>query len=328
MLKEDPSVAAAKFIQAAAEQILKNVNQVIIGKDDIVRFAIISVFSQGHILIEDKPGVGKTMLTRALAKSISCSYKRIQFTPDLLPADVTGVTIFNQKIGNFEYRPGPLFTQFLLADEINRATPKTQSALLEAMEERQVTVDGATYQLPKPYIVMATQNPIEYEGTFPLPEAQLDRFMMNIQLGYPDSANEILVLEQQQFQQPIESLNAVISAQDLENAQAGVKNILIKREIAQYIVDIVSATRSHPKAYLGASPRGSLALYRTSQALAAIRGRNYVIPDDIKTLARPILAHRIIPKNDSANDPAEIIETILTDAIYTAHAPDSPAARR
>jgi MoxR-like ATPase len=245
-------------------------------------------------LIEDVPGVGKTVLTKAIARSIGCSFKRIQFTPDLLPSDVTGVSIYNQKTGNFEFRPGPVMAQIVLADEINRATPKTQSALLEAMEEGQLTVDGTTYRLPDPFMVMATQNPIEYEGTFPLPEAQLDRFMMNISLGYPQVSDEVNILNSQQHHHPLEDLEQIMTAEELIRIQQQIRAIHVDPSIREYIVAIANATRNHSNIYLGASPRGSLALFRASQALAAIRGRGYVIPDDVKLLARPTLAHRII----------------------------------
>lgn len=326
MLKED-SLSSVKAIQELIERVVGNVKQVILGKDEVVHLTMIAVISKGHVLIEDVPGVGKTVLTKAIARSIGCSFKRIQFTPDLLPADITGVSIYNQRSGNFEYRHGPLFSQFLLADEINRATPKTQSALLEAMEEKQVTVDGTTYQLPSPYIVMATQNPIEYEGTFPLPEAQLDRFMMNIVLGYPSQADEIKILENQQFRHPIDSLEPVISANDLIRVQEIVKEIVVKREIGQYIVDLVTATRNHPKVYLGASPRASLALFRAAQVLAAIRGRGYVIPDDVKALLSPILRHRIIVRSDERVRGVKS-DQIVADVVASVPSPDSPSSIR
>ncbi len=312
------------MIQMLAERVISNVEQVIVGKDDAVRLTLIAVLSRGHVLIEDVPGVGKTVLTKAIARSIGCSFKRIQFTPDLLPSDVTGVSIFSQKTGNFEYRPGPIFSQFVLADEINRATPKTQSALLEAMEESQITVDGITYRLPDPFLVMATQNPIEYEGTFPLPEAQLDRFLMNISLGYPQPKDEVSVLERQQFQHPLESVAQVISGEELQHMQQAIRDIVVKRELGQYIVDIVSATRIHPNVYLGASPRGSLALYRTSQALAAMRGRNYVRPDDIKALIRATLSHRIII-SPAARVQGVTANAILDEIMGQIPAPDTPA---
>ena len=327
MLKEESPSAAVQLIRTLGERVIANVEQVIVGKDDAVRLTLIAVLSRGHVLIEDVPGVGKTVLTKAIARSIGCTFKRIQFTPDLLPSDVTGVSIYNQKTGNFEYRPGPIFSQFVLADEINRATPKTQSALLEAMEEAQITVDGTTYRLPNPFLVMATQNPIEYEGTFPLPEAQLDRFMMNISLGYPQPSEEVNVLEHQQFQHPLDALNQVISAEDLQRMQQAVRQIAVKREIGQYIVDLASATRHHPSAYLGASPRGSLALYRTSQALAALRGREYVRPDDVKALARATLSHRIIVA-PAARVQGITANAILEEVLSQVAAPDTPANLR
>jgi MoxR-like ATPase len=274
--------------------VLDNVTRVLLGKRAEVELALIALASGGHILIEDVPGVGKTMLAKAIAKSIGCTFRRIQFTPDLLPSDITGVSIYNQKTGEFEFRPGPVIAQIVLTDEINRATPKTQSALLEAMEERQLTVDGLTHQLPRPFMVMATQNPIEYEGTFPLPEAQLDRFIMRIRLGYPARTDEIAVLDSQVLSHPIEEIGQVIDSTDLQEAQRQVRQIKVDGSIRGYIVDVVNGTRVHPEVYLGASPRGSLSLFRTAQAAALLAGRDYVIPDDVKALVEPVLAHRII----------------------------------
>ena len=281
-------------LAAAVQRVINNVEKVIVGKAESVAFSLIAVICNGHVLIEDVPGVGKTVLTKAIARSIGCSFKRIQFTPDLLPSDVTGVSIYNQKTGNFEFRAGPIMSQIVLADEINRATPKTQSALLEAMEETQITIDGVTYRLPEPFMVMATQNPIEYEGTFPLPEAQLDRFMMNIKLGYPKVSDEMNILDTHQFHHPLDDLEQIMAAEELVVIQKQVKSIHVDPSIREYIVAIANATRNHNNIYLGSSPRGSLALYRASQALAAIRGRGYVIPDDVKLLTKPTLAHRII----------------------------------
>ena len=282
-------------VQEFGEKVIANVEKVVVGKHAEVELALIALICQGHILIEDVPGVGKTVLAKSLAKSIGCSFKRIQFTPDLLPSDVTGVSIYNQKLGEFEFRPGPVMAQIVLADEINRATPKTQSALLECMEELQITVDGRTYQMPKPFLVLATQNPIEYEGTFPLPEAQLDRFLIRLHLGYPSKQDEMAVLDRQQISHPVEELEQVVSAAELIEAQNWVRrSVYVDPLVREYIVSIVAATRQHPDVYLGASPRGSLALFRTGQARAALRGRDYVIPDDIKALAEPALAHRII----------------------------------
>ncbi|MGH2355945.1 MAG: AAA family ATPase [Chloroflexota bacterium] len=286
---------AAEDIKSVSERVIANVERVIIGKHAEVELALVALLCQGHILIEDVPGVGKTMLAKSLAKSVGCTFKRIQFTPDLLPSDVTGVTIYNQKSGEFEFRSGPVMAQIVLADEINRATPKTQSALLEAMEERQVTVDGVTYALPSPFLVMATQNPIEYEGTFPLPEAQLDRFMMRISLGYPSHGDEMTILASQLQAHPIDDIGQVISAEELSDLQERVKKVYVDRPLVmQYIVDIATATREHQEVYLGASPRGSTALTKTAQARAALHGRDYVIPDDVKALAPAVLAHRLI----------------------------------
>lgn len=281
-------------LATAVQRVINNVEKVIVGKAEFVAFSLIAVICNGHVLIEDVPGVGKTVLTKAIAKSIGCSFKRIQFTPDLLPSDVTGVSIYNQKTGNFEFRAGPILSQIVLADEINRATPKTQSALLEAMEEAQITVDGVTYSLPNPFMVMATQNPIEYEGTFPLPEAQLDRFMINITLGYPKTQDEMNILDTHQFHHPLDDIDQIMRAEELIQIQQQVRSVHVDPSIREYIVSLAGATRNHGNIYLGASPRGSLSLFRASQALAAIRGRGYVIPDDVKLLAKTTLAHRLI----------------------------------
>ncbi|HWO73887.1 MAG TPA: MoxR family ATPase [Dehalococcoidia bacterium] len=277
-----------------AERILANVQKVIIGKEQEVRLSVICLICQGHLLIEDVPGVGKTTLARSLAKSTGCEFKRIQFTPDILPSDVTGVSVYNQRTGDFEFRPGPLMAQIVLADEINRATPKTQSALLEAMEEHRITVDGVTRELPEPFMVLATQNPIEYEGTFPLPEAQLDRFLMRIHLGYPSNTDEVLMMDSQQVAHPVESLQQVTDPNEVLQLQRSVKEIYVDPLIKQYIVALVDMTRQHESVYLGASPRGSLALYRTAQARALLDGRDFVIPDDVKELAYNTLGHRVI----------------------------------
>ncbi|WP_322509470.1 MoxR family ATPase [Anaerolinea sp.] len=281
-------------VQQLSEKILQNLERVIIGKRQVLELTLIGLLSQGHILIEDVPGVGKTMLARSLAKSLGCSFNRLQFTPDMLPSDITGVSIFNQVSRNFEYRPGPVMAQIVLADEINRATPKTQSALLEAMEERQVTVDGVTHPLPTPFLVMATQNPIEYEGTFPLPEAQLDRFLLRIRLGYPSLEDEIKILWEQQYQHPIQTLEPVLSQEELLQMQETVKSVFVSPAVKRYIVELSRATRENDDVYLGASPRGSLGLARASQVRAAMQGRDYVLPDDVKALAESILAHRIV----------------------------------
>jgi MoxR-like ATPase len=281
-------------IEEFSTRVIANIERVIVGKRETVELAVISLLCQGHLLIEDVPGVGKTMLARSLARSLGCTFNRIQFTPDMLPSDVTGVSIFNQVSREFEFRSGPIMSQIVLADEINRATPKTQAALLEAMEERQVTVDGLTHILPRPFMVLATQNPIEYEGTFPLPEAQLDRFFLRVQLGYPGPEDEIEVLDRQQFRHPIEALDKVTTAEEINQAQEAVKKVHVAPGIKRYIIEIARRTRDFPEVYLGASPRGSLALYRAGQARAAIRGRDFVLPDDIKALAVPALGHRVI----------------------------------
>src|SRR6187431_561751 len=288
-----------KNVQGPAERVVASVERVIIGKHVEVRLALVALLCQGHILIEDVPGVGKTMLAKALSQSIGCSFRRIQFTPDLLPSDVTGLSIFNQKTTEFEFRPGPIMAQVVLADEINRATPKTQSALLECMEERQATIDGTTYPMPAPFLVIATQNPIEYEGTFALPEAQLDRFMLRLRLGYPQPIEEVVILDEQKRSHPIDELEEVLSVEGLRGLQDAVREIYVDSTVADYIVRVVGATRTHPDVYLGASPRGSIALYRAGQALAGLLGRDYVIPDDIKALAEPALAHRLIIKTSS-----------------------------
>ena len=283
---EDPKIVA--------ERIISNVETVIIGKQKELRLAVTALLCGGHMLIEDVPGVGKTMLARAVAVSTGCSFKRVQFTPDLLPSDISGVSIYNQKTSDFEFRPGPIVAQVVLADEVNRATPKTQSALLEAMEERQITVDGVTHKLPAPFMVMATQNPIEYEGTFPLPEAQLDRFLMKIHLGYPSPTDEVLVLDNQQVQHPIDSIQQVTDHNEIIQLQRAVNEIYVDPLIKQYIVAVCTATREHESVYLGASPRGSLAVFRTSQAKALLESRDFVTPDDVKDLALVSLGHRII----------------------------------
>lgn len=284
----------AQDIQQLAERLIGNLEKVIVGKTKTLELVTIGLFCQGHILIDDVPGVGKTVLARSLAKSLNCEFNRIQFTPDMLPSDLTGVSIFNQVTREFEFRPGPVMAQIVLADEINRATPKTQSALLEAMEERQVTVDGITHILKRPFLVLGTQNPIEFEGTFPLPEAQLDRFLIRIRIGYPSVQDEIKILALQQLAHPIDSLMKVVEVDELIAIQEAVKSIYVSEAVKRYIVELTRATRENSEVYLGASPRGSLGLFRAGQALAALRGRNFVLPDDIKHLAEPILAHRMV----------------------------------
>ncbi len=281
-------------VQEFADRLIGNLEKVIVGKRETLEFVLIGLLCEGHILIEDVPGVGKTMLARSLARSLDCTFNRIQFTPDMLPSDVTGVSIYNQKKAEFEFRAGPIVGQIILADEINRATPKTQAALLEAMEERQMTVDGTTHALPRPFMVLATQNPIEYEGTFPLPEAQLDRFLLRARLGYPAPSDEIEILDRQQLRHPIETLESVIAIEELQEAMEAIKKVYVSTPVKRYVIDLIGRTRQNPDVYLGASPRGSLALYRTGQTLAALKGRDYVLPDDIKDMAIAVLAHRII----------------------------------
>ncbi len=283
-----------EVVRSLSERVIDNVERVIVGKRREVQMTLIALLCEGHLLIEDVPGVGKTMLARSIAKSVGCSFRRIQFTPDMLPSDVTGVSMFNQKTREFEFRPGPVMAQIVLADEINRATPKTQSALLEAMEERQMTVDGVTYPMERPFLVLATQNPIEYEGTFPLPEAQIDRFMMRVSLGYPSQADEMRILELQREHHPVEDIGQVVTAAELVAAQEAVKKVYVDDLIKEYIVDLATSSRRHPDVYLGASPRGSLALFKTARAYAALEGRMYVIPDDVKVLLVTTFAHRLI----------------------------------
>jgi MoxR-like ATPase len=280
--------------RAVAQQIVDNVERVIIGKRSQVELAVMTLMCGGHLLVEDVPGVGKTMLARSLARSSGCSFSRIQFTPDLLPSDVTGVAIYDQKSGDFQFRPGPLLSQIVLADEINRATPKTQSALLEAMEERQVTVDGVSHKAPRPFMVMGTQNPIEYEGTFPLPEAQLDRFLIRLELGYPAASDEVAMMDRQLHGHPLDDLDEVCGPEAILGLQGAVHEVYVDVLIKQYVVSLTDATRGHASVYLGASPRGSLALQRLGQARALLEGRDYVLPDDVQALAYPALGHRLI----------------------------------
>jgi len=297
-----------------AKRIIDNVKKVIIGKDWAVELAITALLSQGHILIKDIPGVGKTMLGKSLAQSIDCAFRRIQLTPDMLPSDITGVSVFNQQTGEFVFRPGPILAQIVLADEINRATPKTQSAFLEALAERQVTVDGVTHNIARPFMLIATENPIEHEGVFPLPEAQLDRFMMRIQLGYPSFEDEMSIIDSQRIQHPIESLGIVASADEVREAQEVVKRIFVQHSVQRYMVALVYATRKHDNVMLGASPRASLDLFRSSQALALLRGRDYVIPDDVKELAVMVMRHRVIvtpAARMNGVDGRQIVEDVL-----------------
>jgi MoxR-like ATPase len=281
-------------VQGVAQAFMKNVGLAIVDKEAEIEMCLVTLLCEGHLLIEDVPGVGKTMLAKSMARTLDCSFRRIQFTPDLLPSDVTGVRAFNQKLSDFEFREGPVFAQVVLADEINRASPKTQAALLEAMEERQVTIDGETHNLPRPFMVMATQNPIDYAGTFPLPEAQLDRFLMKVKLGYLSEAQEAQLLSMHKVVSPMVDLEAAVTHGALQAAQAAVKEVSVKAELREYIAALVGRTRNNAEVALGASTRGTIGLYRAAQAFAAIRGRNYVIPDDIKGLAEAVLAHRVI----------------------------------
>lgn len=317
-------------VQAVARLAGDNVERVVVGKRNEVLLVLVALLCRGHVLIEDVPGVGKTVLAKAVARSIGCTFKRIQFTPDLLPSDVTGVNVFNQQTSRFEYRPGPVVAQLVLADEINRATPKTQAALLEAMEEGQVTVDGVTHHLPEPFIVLATENPIEYEGTFPLPEAQLDRFLIRMSMGYPGRVGELEMLERQHRAHPLDALQQTVRVEDLLLAQAAVREVRVATPIREYIVSLVQATRDHDDVYLGASPRGSLALDNASRAWAALHGRDFVIPDDVKKLAEPTLAHRVIV-NPAARiknvDSRVVIRDILAMVPVPGAQPVSQAAR-
>ncbi len=317
-------------IQESGERVVGNVERVIVGKHHEVRLALVALLCRGHLLIEDVPGTGKTVLAKAIARSLGCTFRRIQFTPDLLPSDVTGLSIYNQKTAEFEFRPGPIMSQVVLADEINRATPKTQSALLECMEERQATIDGITHQMPDPFLVIATQNPIEYEGTFALPEAQLDRFMLRLGLGYPAPLEEIVILDEQKRTHPLEELEEVLTVEELRELQLNVREIYVDSSVSDYIVRLVNATRNHPDIYLGASPRGSLALYRAGQAFAALHGRDYVIPDDVKRLAEPALAHRLIIKTSSSihdvNQGQVVRELLDSVPIEAPRGTDRPAA--
>jgi MoxR-like ATPase len=308
-------------IQESGDRVVANVERVIVGKHHEVQLALVALLCRGHLLIEDVPGTGKTVLAKAIARSLGCSFRRIQFTPDLLPSDVTGLSIYNQKTVEFEFRPGPIMSQVVLADEINRATPKTQSALLECMEERQATIDGISHLMPDPFLVIATQNPIEYEGTFALPEAQLDRFMLRLRMGYPTPTEEIVILDEQKRMHPLDALAEVLSVAELREMQTAVREIYVDTSVSEYIVRLVNATRTHPDVYLGASPRGSIALYRSGQARAALLGRDYVIPDDVKALAGPALAHRLIIKTSSSIREVdaeavvrELLDTVPVDA--------------
>ncbi|SFQ25587.1 AAA family ATPase [Caldicoprobacter faecalis] len=297
-----------------AKRVKSNIQRVIVGKEDIIDLLLVALISSGHVLLEDVPGMGKTLLAKCLAKSLDCTFKRVQFTPDLLPSDLSGINYFNQKIGEFEFRPGPIFTNILLADEINRATPRTQSSLLECMEERQVTIDGETMKLQQPFMVIATQNPIEIQGTFPLPEAQLDRFLLKVQMGYPSSSEGIEILKRFKERNPFDEISPVVSREEIIAAQRDYVNVFVSDDILRYIVNIVEMTRKHNDVHLGVSPRGSQALLRASQVYAILQGRDYVIPDDVKAMAKPVLRHRMILRNVMAakgGQQDEIIDQIL-----------------
>jgi len=308
--------ADAEAIKEAANRVRENIGRVIVGRDDVIELTLVALLADGHVLIEDVPGIGKTMLAKSISRSVGCSFKRIQFTPDLMPADVTGIHFYNQKTGEFEFRAGPIHSNFVLADEINRATPRTQSALLEAMEERQVTVDGNTMPLPAPFLVLATQNPIELEGTFPLPEAQLDRFLMRISVGYPSAEEEDDILLRFEDESPLDTLQPVIGADELLRLRKVVNHIHVEPSVRKYLIAIIQATRNHDALELGASPRASLALFRAARALAAINGRDYVLPDDVKRLAPFLLSHRLILGSQSrlrGRDATGVVDEVLSE---------------
>ncbi|MGZ3616476.1 MAG: AAA family ATPase [Ktedonobacteraceae bacterium] len=307
-------------VQEATRAVRQNVSRVMIGKEEVIDLLMVAMLCEGHILFEDVPGIGKTTLAKTLAKSLGCTFQRIQFTPDLLPSDITGITFFNQKNSEFEFRPGPLLAQIVLADEINRATPRTQSALLEAMEERQISVERETIMLPRPFTVIATQNPIELEGTFPLPEAQIDRFLMRLRLDYPSHSEERLILERFKETQPLDDLQSVLTAERLQELQHMIRRVRVEPVVENYIVDLVRATRDHSGVELGVSPRGTLALYRSSQAYAAIHGRFYVIPDDVKRVARPVLSHRMIATSQTRLH-GRVMEQIIEEVLHSVSVP-------
>ena len=307
---------AVAAISAMAERVRESVGRVIVGREDVIDLALIAMLCEGHVLLEDVPGIGKTMFAKSLARSVNCEFRRIQFTPDLMPSDVTGINYYNQKSGEFEYRAGPLISNIVLADEINRATPRTQSALLEAMEERQMTVDGVTLPLPRPFIVLATQNPIELEGTFPLPEAQLDRFLLRLRMGYPDELEEDRILQRFEAANPLDTLQPVVESADVTARAAELSLVHCERSVRAYVSQVTRATRQHAAAELGASPRATLALFRASRARAALQGRDYVLPDDVQALAVPVLAHRITLSSQSrlrGRDAESLVREVLDE---------------
>jgi MoxR-like ATPase len=316
MAVDERAVSNVSEVRATADRVRENVARVIVGREDVIDLALVAMLCEGHVLIEDVPGIGKTMLAKALARSVGCSFKRIQFTPDLMPSDVTGINFFNQKSGEFEFRPGPLLANIVLADEINRATPRTQSALLEAMEEHQVTVDGETVTLPAPFVVLATQNPIELEGTFPLPEAQLDRFLLRLRMGYPGELEEDAILLRFEAKSPLDDLRPVVDAHELSRMAAALPSVRCEASVRGYITSIARATRDHSAVELGASPRATLALFRASRAYAAIRGRDYILPDDVKHLAVAVLAHRLTLSSQSrlrGRDAESLVRELLDE---------------
>lgn len=300
--------------------VVDNIAEVIVGKEEVVRLLLVALLANGHCLLEDVPGVGKTMLVRATAKTLGCEFKRIQFTPDLLPSDVSGISVYNQKSQAFEFRPGPIFGQIVLADEINRTSPKTQSALLESLEEHSVSADGVTYRLPQPFFVLATENPIEFEGTFPLPEAQLDRFLMKLNMGYPTAADEVSILERQQVMHPITTLNSVTTPDQVLVWQKQATEVHVDLSVRQYIVALVRGTREHKSVYLGASPRASIALFKAAQALALIVGRSFVVPDDVRALAPHVLSHRILLSADARLSGVDV-ERVISDVVTNTAVP-------
>ena len=315
-IEQAPRTQQIVQVREIADRVRANVSRVIVGREDVIDLALVAMLCDGHVLIEDVPGIGKTMLAKALARSVGCSFKRIQFTPDLMPSDVTGINFYNQKSGEFEFRPGPLLANIVLADEINRATPRTQSALLEAMEEHQVTVDGETIALPAPFVVLATQNPIELEGTFPLPEAQLDRFLLRLRMGYPDEREEDAILLRFESESPLDGLQPVVESSELARMSAALPCVRCEVSVRGYITRIARATREHSAVELGASPRATLALFRASRAYAAIRGRDYILPDDVKLLAVPVLAHRLTLSSQSrlrGRDAESLVRELLDE---------------